>query len=166
MRRTGMSRVMATPLGDLTLLAGPRGISAVLFGAENALEAESPGLPDAATIAALDVAERQIDEYFGGRRTSFDLPLDQNGSQFQQKVWAALVAIPFGQTRSYGTIAGTIGRPRAAQAVGLACGSNPFAIVVPCHRVVGANGRLTGYPAGLPHKRMLIEFEHGGGTLF
>lgn len=107
----------------------------------------------------LALAARQLDEYFAGERREFDLPLAPRGTGFQERVWRALLAIPFGVTRSYGELARTIGRPSASRAVGAANGKNPIAIIVPCHRVIGANGTLTGYGGGLPIKRWLLEHE-------
>ena len=108
---------------------------------------------------ALAVARRQLDEYFRGKRECFELPLALAGTPFQLAVWAALVKIPFGRAVSYRDIARSIGRPRAVRAVGAANGQNPLAIVVPCHRVIGADGSLTGYGGGVPKKRWLLEHE-------
>lgn len=104
------------------------------------------------------VAE-QLQDYFAGRRTVFDLPLDEEGTPFQRRVWGALCDIPYGTCRTYGEIARAIGAPGAARAVGMACNRNPWMIVVPCHRVVGAEGRLTGYAYGLTCKKMLLDLE-------
>jgi methylated-DNA-[protein]-cysteine S-methyltransferase len=108
---------------------------------------------------------RQLEEYFAGERTSFDLPLDMHGHEFERRVWAALRQIPYGETVSYGEIAERIGAPGAARAVGLANGRNPVAIIVPCHRVIGANGKLTGFGGGLPMKRALLDLEQGVAAL-
>lgn len=108
----------------------------------------------------------QVDEYFAGRRRSFDLPLHPAGSRFQQRVWAALTEIPYGETTTYGAIAAELGAPSASRAVGLANGQNPICIVVPCHRVIGANGSLTGYAGGLAAKRWLLEHEAARAGLF
>lgn len=107
--------------------------------------------------------KRQLDEYFKGDRTTFDLPLDMEGTPFQVKVWHALQAIPYGETRTYKEIAEVIGNPKAVRAVGMANHVNPFIIVVPCHRVIGTNGKLTGYAAGLDKKLLLLELEKGVG---
>jgi methylated-DNA-[protein]-cysteine S-methyltransferase len=101
----------------------------------------------------------QLDEYFAGERTEFDLPLNPAGTPFQRRVWDALKTIPYGEIRSYGEIAEQIGRPGAARAVGLANGRNPISIVVPCHRVIGASGALTGYGGGLERKQYLLDLE-------
>jgi methylated-DNA-[protein]-cysteine S-methyltransferase len=104
-------------------------------------------------------ARRQLDEYFAGERSAFELPLDGAGTPFQRRVWAALAAIPYGETVSYGELARRIGRPAAVRAVGMANGRNPISIVVPCHRVIGADGALTGYGGGVERKRYLLELE-------
>jgi methylated-DNA-[protein]-cysteine S-methyltransferase len=110
-------------------------------------------------------AVRQLTEWFEGRRTTFDLDLDPVGTQFQTEVWAALVSIPFGTTTTYGDLATKLGRPGSARAVGHAVARNPIGIVVPCHRVVGANGVLTGFAAGLDRKRWLLEHERSAGLI-
>jgi methylated-DNA-[protein]-cysteine S-methyltransferase len=110
-------------------------------------------------------AIEQLDQYFAGERTEFDLELDLRGTQFQKDVWNALLTIPYGETRSYGEIARQIGRPDRARAVGAANGSNPVSIIVPCHRVIGSDGSLTGYGGGLPRKRFLLDLEAGVGSL-
>jgi methylated-DNA-[protein]-cysteine S-methyltransferase len=107
----------------------------------------------------------QLNQYFAGERTEFDLELDMRGTQFQKDVWNALLTIPYGETRSYGEIARQIGRPDRARAVGAANGSNPISIIVPCHRVIGADGSLTGYGGGLDRKRFLLDHEAGVGSL-
>ena len=101
----------------------------------------------------------QLEEYFSGARRSFDLPLNPRGTDFQRAVWKALVEIPYAQTRSYGQIAAAVGKPKAARAVGMANNKNPIIIIIPCHRVIGADGSLTGYGCGLPVKRALLELE-------
>jgi methylated-DNA-[protein]-cysteine S-methyltransferase len=109
-------------------------------------------------------AERQLKEYFAGTRTVFDLPLDFHGTDFQKRVWAALLAIPFGETRSYGEIARALGKPSAMRAVGAANGRNPISIIAPCHRVTGAAGQLTGFAGGLKAKAHLLALEARTGT--
>jgi methylated-DNA-[protein]-cysteine S-methyltransferase len=116
--------------------------------------------------AAFDDARTQLAEYFAGRRRAFELPLHLSGTAFQQRVWTALLEIPYGETASYGTTAAAIGAPRASRAVGLANGQNPIPIVVPCHRVIGANGSLTGYGGGLDAKRWLLSHEATHSGLF
>jgi methylated-DNA-[protein]-cysteine S-methyltransferase len=111
--------------------------------------------------SALADAREQLAEYFAGERTSFDLPMQLNGSAFQRNVWHALTAIPYGQTISYGELARRIGRPDLARAVGTANGQNPIAVIVPCHRVIGSDGKLVGYGGGLENKRLLLDLEQG-----
>jgi methylated-DNA-[protein]-cysteine S-methyltransferase len=112
--------------------------------------------------SAFDDVVSQLDQYFQGGRRDFDLPLAPHGTPFQQKVWRALLDIPYGETISYGELAARIGQRSASRAVGLANGSNPISIVIPCHRVIGANGKLTGYGGGLPIKQQLLSLERGG----
>jgi methylated-DNA-[protein]-cysteine S-methyltransferase len=154
---------MQSPLGPLRLVASDTGLSMVHLGEPSTAAACCDA---AAAHVILDRAEAQLAEYFTGRRTVFELPLDQHGSGFQRQVWTALADIPYGTTVSYGELAQRVGMPSAAQAVGLACGSNPIAIVVPCHRVIGANGRLTGYAGGLDRKRDLLAWEQRDSLLF
>jgi methylated-DNA-[protein]-cysteine S-methyltransferase len=110
-------------------------------------------------------ARRQLEEYFAGERSSFDIKLHLDGTAFQRTVWHALTEIPYGETISYGELAKRIGRPDRARAVGTANGQNPIAVIVPCHRVIGANGKLVGYGGGLDNKRRLLELEQGLLTL-
>ena len=121
--------------------------------------ADATALPEDAPKALTEAVCRQLDEYFAGTRTTFDFPLRLQGTPFQEKVWAALRDIPYGETRSYQQIAQAIGQPKACRAVGMANHRNPIYIVVPCHRVVGANGALTGYGGGLDMKKALLELE-------
>jgi len=109
--------------------------------------------------------KRQLEEYFAGERTIFDIPLAPEGAPFEREVWRALEEIPYGETVSYGEIARRVGQPTAARAVGTANGRNPIAVIVPCHRVIGADGSLTGYGGGLERKRLLLELERGQGRL-
>ena len=150
-----------TPVGLLTLVGSDSGLAAVLW------ENDRPDrVPIGATVEAthhplLCEAERQLAAYFAGALTLFDLPLDFRGTAFQQAVWAALLTIPFGQTRSYAKIARQIGRPDACRAVGAANGRNPISIIAPCHRVIGASGGLTGFAGGLAAKQFLLALERG-----
>jgi methylated-DNA-[protein]-cysteine S-methyltransferase len=146
-----------SPLGELILTASDTALTAVYFptarhGPPPADGAEGPS-------AVLDRARRQLDEYFAGARTAFDLPLDPAGSAFERRVWDALRVIPYGTTVSYSEVARRLGDVRATRAVGAANGKNPIPIIVPCHRVVGARGELTGYGGGLDRKRWLLEHE-------
>jgi methylated-DNA-[protein]-cysteine S-methyltransferase len=127
------------------------GIVAIRFSGPAGRPGEAP---------LLDLARQQLDEYFAGTRTDFALPLTQpEGSDFERAVWAQIAAIPYGETATYGTIAARVGEPDAARAVGVACNRNPVPIVVPCHRVVGAGGKLVGFGGGLGRKRFLLELE-------
>jgi methylated-DNA-[protein]-cysteine S-methyltransferase len=161
-RRSHFSKQVQSPVGRLTLVATDEGLAAILW--ENdppgrvrlAIEAEDTAHP------VLVEAERQLEEYFAGRRQHFALKLDPSGTPFQRKVWRALMTIPFGETRSYSQIATQIGHAGAARAVGAANGRNPLSIVAPCHRVIGATGALTGFAGGLDVKKRLLEFEKAG----
>lgn len=155
------------PFGALRLVAEGDALVAVHLPRE-----EGPGSPPGdrdvggSAHPVLAAAARQLEEYFAGKRDVFDLPLAPRGSEFQRAVWAALRTIPHGQTRSYEQVARAIGRPTASRAVGAANGKNPIAIIVPCHRVIGADGSLTGYAGGLPVKRWLLGHERPeGGAL-
>ena len=157
---------MASRVGTIRVAATSRGVCKVALGKETAADffgwlerhvAHAPRKPDRSGIVAL--ALDQIAEYLGGRRREFDLPLDLRGTEFQRRVWAAVAGIPYGETRTYADIARTIGKPRATRAVGAANGANPLPLVVPCHRVLGADGSLTGYGGGLDVKQKLLEME-------
>lgn len=140
-----------TPVGPLWIAVDAAGaVTAVKFG--------EPDVP-AAPSDESEAAAAQLREYFAGERDDFDLVLAASGTAFQHKVWAALRKIPYGETWSYGELARHIGQPTASRAVGLANGRNPIAIVVPCHRVIGASGTLTGYAGGIERKRWLLEHE-------
>lgn len=142
-----------TPVGPVWVAVDEAGaVTAVQFGTPDVPVPPSP---------ASEAAVGQVREYFAGERTEFDLPLAAVGTQFQRRVWAALREIPFGVTWSYGQLALHIGQPTASRAVGLANGRNPIAIVVPCHRVIGASGTLTGYAGGIERKRWLLDHESG-----
>ncbi|WBH15370.1 methylated-DNA--[protein]-cysteine S-methyltransferase [Sphingomonas radiodurans] len=148
-----------SPTGDLTLVATDAGLAAILWDDDARMQARyAPRVaaPDHPVIAA---ATRQLNEYFAGTRTAFDVPLDPTGTEFQRAVWTTLLAIPYGETRSYRDIARAIGRPTATRAVGAANGRNPLPIIAPCHRVIGANGALTGFGGGLPNKQLLLALE-------
>jgi methylated-DNA-[protein]-cysteine S-methyltransferase len=139
-----------TPVGRLGLVASERGLRRVLWPGE-------PGAGGDETVLA--AAAAQLREYFAGSRRAFDLPLDLEGTAFQRRAWLALAEIPYGETRSYGEQARRLGAPKAARAVGAANGANPVPIVLPCHRLVGADGSLTGFGGGLDVKRRLLEHE-------
>lgn len=156
-------REMESPLGPLTLFSDGVYITGIAF-AEERYPLDREGAEHSEAAVLLD-AERQLAEYFGGWRQSFDLPLRAEGTAFQQEVWAALQEIPYGQTMSYGELAQKLGKEKAVRAVGAANGRNPIAIVVPCHRVIGADGSLTGYGGGMERKKFLLELESRQGTL-
>jgi methylated-DNA-[protein]-cysteine S-methyltransferase len=149
-----------TPLGELTLVASDRGLRAILWPKRSPTRAgihprphRNPDHPVLRQTAA------QLDEYFGGSRTTFDVPLDLQGTRFQLAAWRSLADIPFGTTTSYGRQAAGLGIPTAARALGAANGANPVCIVLPCHRVIGADGSLTGFGGGLPTKQWLLDHE-------
>lgn len=149
-------RTIDSPIGPLTL-AGQDSVLTMLRMVDQTYEPSRTGwsLNPGAFTEAVD----QLAAYFAGELTDFDFEFELCGSDFQRRVWRALLTIPYGETRSYGEIAGQIGASGSARAVGLANGHNPIAIIVPCHRVIGANGRLTGYGGGLDRKRTLLELE-------
>jgi methylated-DNA-[protein]-cysteine S-methyltransferase len=154
------STVHRTPVGALTLIASDRGLRAILW--EKATS-QSGGIRSPLTRnpmhPILQQTAQELDEYFAGTRTAFDVPLDLKGTSFQLAAWHALADIPFGATATYGQQAHAIGVPRAARAVGAANGANPVCIVLPCHRVIGANGSLTGFGGGLAIKQWLLDHE-------
>lgn len=152
-------REMDSPVGRLKLVASANALVAVLWERERPHRVRLP-------VSTLDLqhpilieSERQLKEYFAGTRTAFDLPLEPNGSEFQKNVWRALREIPFGETVSYLALARAVGSPKAVRAVGAANGKNPLSIVVPCHRVIGADGSLTGFAGGLDLKARLLALE-------
>ena len=148
---------LESPIGKLLLAGDANGLQQILFSTEG-----RPAKPDPEWIedaATLQPAIQQLQSYFAGELDTFDLPLSPQGAPFQQKVWSELQKIPYGQTISYGELARRIGNPKASRAVGLANGSNPLSIVIPCHRVIGSNGKLTGYGGGLPIKEKLLALE-------
>jgi len=160
--------VVDSPVGPLTLVAADGVLAGLYMTEQRHLPPVDtfgePADPDEAPFAA---AARQLKQYFTGARTTFDLELALNGTAFQRRVWTALRDIPYGQTVSYGQLADRLGQPSASRAVGLANGKNPIGIIVPCHRVVGADGGLTGYGGGIERKRFLLEHEQrvSGQTL-
>lgn len=140
-----------TPVGPLTLQADAKGLCRIDFGQRST--SQNPEHP------VLQAAASQLEAYFAGRLKQFDLPLAPVGTAFQEQVWNQLLNIPWGQTRSYGEIAAALGKPGASRAVGLANNRNPLSIIIPCHRVIGSGGELTGYGGGLTHKIRLLELE-------
>lgn len=148
-----------SPVGPLTLVAHDGVLSGLYMTEQRYRPADETFGPEDPSL--FGDAITQLTEYFAGTRTTFDLPLDLIGTPFQRTVWHALCEIPYGETVSYGELAQRLGRPSAARAVGLANGRNPIGIIVPCHRVVGSGGDLTGYGGGLARKRHLLDFEQG-----
>ena len=154
---TRLYTTMQSPIGLLLILGDGRAVTAVhMQSGPSAVVRPAAAREDAQALAA---PVRELREYFAGEREAFDLPLAPGGTPFQRAVWTALLTIPYGQTASYGEIARRIGAPAASRAVGLANGRNPIAVVIPCHRVIGASGALTGYGGGLDRKRWLLAHE-------
>ncbi len=164
-----LSRMLVvSPVGELTLIASPRGLRAVLWPSEFVALREDdaeyvPLAPqgDARAVTVLQQAQGELSEYFAGDRQQFDVPLDPVGTKFQLAAWLELRRIPFGSTISYGEQARRLGDVRKSRAVGAANGRNPISIIVPCHRVVGSNGKLVGFAAGLDAKAWLLHHEQG-----
>jgi methylated-DNA-[protein]-cysteine S-methyltransferase len=160
--KTTVQSIVNTPLGSLRLAVGARGLLGAWFikdqqGPAQAVTDTWPHQPDHSVLAE---AARQLAAYFRAERKVFELPLDlSTGTPFQTGAWSTLLGIPWGQTISYGELAQRMGRPAAARAAGVAIGRNPLSIIVPCHRVIGANGSLTGYAGGLPRKSALLQLE-------
>jgi methylated-DNA-[protein]-cysteine S-methyltransferase len=154
---TTITASMDSPIGPLTLTA----VDGVLTGVHMHNQRHAPKLPAGCERddAGLAHVVRQLDAYFAGTLTDFDVPMEMRGTDFQRRVWAGLCEIPYGETISYGELARRVGSPNASRAVGLANGRNPVAIIVPCHRVIGADGSLTGYGGGLDRKVWLLEHE-------
>jgi methylated-DNA-[protein]-cysteine S-methyltransferase len=148
-----------SPVGKLKLVASERGLVAILWENDNPRRVILGDLRKVDHQPILVEAELQLKEYFEGKRQGFSIPLDMRGTAFQQSVWEALLEIPFGETRSYGQLAKQLGKPTAMRAVGAANGRNPLSIVVPCHRVIGSSGQLTGFAGGLEAKEHLLKIE-------
>lgn len=150
---------IGSPLGGITLAATDKGLAGVWFDQQRH-EPDMTGWQTDAGHPVLREAAAQLADYFAGRRNHFDLPLDlSHGTAFQQSVWKALLAIPVGRTTSYGALSAGVGHPAAVRAVGAAVGRNPISVIVPCHRVLGSDGSLTGYAGGLDRKTALLELE-------
>jgi len=154
-----VSKTIRSPVGELKLVASAAGLAAILWENDDPARVRRNIVAEDERNPILVETGRQLAAYFAGRRTTFDLPLDFAGTEFQQKVWRALLTIPFGETRTYAQIARQIGRPEAVRAVGAANGKNPISIVTPCHRVIGSNGKLTGFAGGLDAKAFLLRLE-------
>ncbi|WP_168383797.1 MULTISPECIES: methylated-DNA--[protein]-cysteine S-methyltransferase [Acinetobacter] len=150
---------MPSPVGRLKLVATDSALVAVIWDNENPKRVRQAELVEQLDHPILLDAQQQLNEYFQGQRQSFELPLDFEGTEFQKKVWQALLNIPFGETRSYRQIAEQVGSPKAVRAVGAANGQNPISIIAPCHRVIGSGGKLVGFAGGLDNKEILLKLE-------
>ena len=156
---------MKSPIGELKLLASDVGLAAIMWTKDRPGRVTLEATTKDARHPILRETEGQLREYFAGTRTAFSVPLDFRGTPFQKKVWRELLAIPFGETRTYAEIARRIGSPRAVRAVGAANGKNPISIIGPCHRVIGTSGKLTGYAGGLEAKALLLDLERSALAL-
>ena len=152
-------KTMSSPVGSLKLIGSDAGLAAILWENDKPGRVPLKAEMEDSSHPVLVEAERQLQEYFAGQRQSFTVPLDMQGTAFQKSVWQALLTIPFGQTRTYSEIANQIGAPKAVRAVGAANGKNPISIMAPCHRVIGASGKLTGFAGGLEAKAYLLKLE-------
>ena len=152
-------KTIHSPVGKLKLVASNKGLVAVLWENDKANRVRLGEPVKRLSHPVLIEAERQLGEYFEGKRRSFSVALDMRGTSFQKNVWEALLAIPYGETRSYRDLAKKLGNPEATRAVGAANGRNPISIIVPCHRVIGSNGKLTGFAGGLETKARLLQLE-------
>ncbi len=152
-------KIINSPVGQLKLVASDKGLVAILWENDPPRRVRLDSLVANNHHPILFETERQLSEYFAGKRRNFSIALDMRGTTFQKNVWEALLAIPFGETRSYGQLAKQLGNPRATRAVGAANGKNPLSIVVPCHRVIGSSGKLTGFAGGLDTKAHLLNLE-------
>ncbi len=150
---------MKSPVGELKLVASNKGLRAILWENDDPTRIKIHAMEENKTHGVLLETERQLNHYFESKLKTFSLDLDFQGTEFQKRVWAALLTIPFGETRTYGQIAEQIGSPKAVRAVGAANGKNPVSIIAPCHRVIGANGKLTGFAGGLEIKATLLALE-------
>jgi methylated-DNA-[protein]-cysteine S-methyltransferase len=148
-----------SPVGPLRLVGGDAGLAGILWEKQDPAESGFELGSENDRHPVLRQAARELREYFAGERREFSVPLDFTGTEFQNKVWRALRTIPFGETRSYGELAVQIGAPKASRAVGAANGRNPIPIILPCHRVIGSSGSLTGFGGGLPMKKQLLAHE-------
>jgi methylated-DNA-[protein]-cysteine S-methyltransferase len=157
--KTWYSKHIDSPVGTLKLVASDAGLAAILWPNDDPARVRLGEPVESDTHPMLLETERQLRDYFEGRRTVFDLKLDFSGTEFQRQVWSALLTIPYGETRSYTQIAKQIGRPDAVRAVGAANGRNPISIIAPCHRVIGSGGQLTGFAGGLETKAFLLALE-------
>lgn len=146
--------ILNTPIGVLIIEARDHAVCAISLARENDVIPEEKG-----NEPVLDQAKKELQEYFGGKRTTFAFAMKADGTPFQKSVWNALLMIPFGETKTYGEIAKAVDNPKGSRAVGMACNRNPIMIAVPCHRVLGAGGAMTGYAGGVPVKEALLDLE-------
>jgi methylated-DNA-[protein]-cysteine S-methyltransferase len=168
-RRSAMSlwyKFVSSPVGMLKLVTSDEGLVAVLWESDDPRRVRLSELVECPEHPILIRTEGELNEYFAGTRDAFTIPLDMRGTSFQKQVWEALLGIPFGETRTYGQLANLLGNPRATRAVGAANGRNPLAILVPCHRVIGFSGKLTGFAGGLDAKARLLRLEGRDSSLF
>jgi methylated-DNA-[protein]-cysteine S-methyltransferase len=156
---------IASPLGTMLIVAEGDALAGVYFEGQRWQREVGADWHASATHPVLRATRSQLDEYFAGRRVRFDLPLAVRGTPFQRAVWAAIAAVPYAQTIAYRDLAANVGRPASVRAAGAATGRNPWSIVVPCHRIVGADGALTGYAGGLARKTALLALERGQAAL-
>lgn len=163
--KTYVHKLMKSPVGELKLIASDTGLAAILWENDNPKRVRLNSAAEDRRHPILLETERQLAEYFSGKRKTFTVPLDFAGTNFQKSVWRALLKIPFGQTKSYGEIAKSLGNTKAVRAVGAANGKNPISIIAPCHRVIGSTGKLTGFAGGLDVKAQLLELERGNVSL-
>jgi len=159
-------KLIPSPIGKLKLVASDEGLVAILWENDRPRRVRLADLVENPAHPMLLRTEKELNEYFSHKRKAFTVPLDMRGTYFQKQVWEALLGIPFGETRTYGQLANQLGNPKATRAVGAANGRNPIAIIVPCHRVIGFSGRLTGFAGGLDAKDHLLKLEGRGETLF
>src|SRR5262249_39989837 len=152
-------KIVPSPVGKLKLVASDKGLVAILWENDRPNRVPLSELRENKQHPVLVKTEQQLNEYFSGKRREFSIDLDMRGTSFQNDVWNALLAIPFGETRTYGQLAKQLGRPLASRAVGAANGRNPVSIIVPCHRVIGSTGKLTGFAGGLDTKAHLLQLE-------
>ena len=156
-----ISAIHDSPIGPLTLASNGKALIQCEFdGGKYPLSQYELG-----NDKIIDQARRELDQYFAGKLTAFKVKVDPQGTEFQRKAWAALQTIPYGETRSYAQQAKAIGSPKATRAIGAANGRNPIPVIIPCHRVIGANGSLTGFGGGMERKQILLELEQGGNLL-
>jgi len=158
-------KIIASPVGLLKLVASSNGLTAILWENDDPNRVRLGALEHEPVHPVLLQAERELDDYFAGKRAVFNIELDMAGTDFQRRVWGALLTIPFGETRTYADVARQIGSPKAFRAVGAANGKNPVSIIVPCHRAIGSDGALHGFAGGLDAKRYLLALERQQATV-